>query len=88
MANSVRPTVGNVSMSSFAQSGSATATVVGPMMVGEKNKNVTVQANNYNGQQSSTATTDVVAVWADYGVYDYTTAQNLDANSVNLKDPV
>ena len=74
-------------MSSFAQSGAATATVVGPEMVGEKNKNVTVSATGYNGQQSSTATTDVVAVWADYGIYDYTTSQNLDVNSVNFKEP-
>ena len=86
--SNVRPTVGNVAMSSFAQSGAATATIVGPEMVGEKNKNVTVSANNYNGQQSSTATTDVVGVWADYGLYDYTTAQNLDSNSTNFKDPV
>jgi hypothetical protein len=74
-------------MSSFAQSGAATATVVGPEMVGEKNKNVTVSATGYNGQQSGTATTDVVGVWADYGLYDYTTSQNLDSNSTNFKDP-
>lgn len=86
MANSVRPALTNVSMSSFANSGAATATVVGPEMVGEKNKNVTVQGP-YNAQQSSTATTDVVGVWADYGVYDYTTSQNLDVNSVNFKEP-
>jgi len=78
----------SVAMSSFAQSGAATTTPVSPEMVGEKNKTVTVQANNYNGQQSGTATTDVVGVWADYGHYDYTTAQNLDVNSTNFKDPI
>lgn len=87
MANSVRTLPGNVAMTSFAQSGANTTTVVGPEMVGLKNKNVTVSANNYNGQQSGTATTDVVAVWADYGIYDYTTSQNLDSNSVNFKEP-
>ena len=87
MANSVRPTVASVSMSSFAQSGAATSGNSTNEMVGEKGKAVTVQANNYNGQQSGTATTDVVGVFADYAIYDYTTAQNLDVNSTNFKDP-
>lgn len=87
MANTVRPTLTNVSMSSFAQTGAATSGNANSMF-GEKNKAVTVQANNYNGQQSGTATTDVVGVWADYGLYDYSTSQNLDSNSTNFKDPV
>lgn len=87
MANSVRPTVPNVAMSSFGQSGAATATVVGPEMVGLKNKNVTVQGP-YNAQQSSAATSDVVGVWADYGHYDYTISAPVDVNSTNFKDPV
>jgi hypothetical protein len=56
------------------------------MMVGEKNKTVTDQGP-YNAQQSAAATTDVVAVFADYGVWDYTQNIPLDSNSTNLKDP-
>jgi hypothetical protein len=85
MANTVRVLPGNVAMSSFAQSGAATTTPTSPEMVGEKNKTVTVQGP-YNAQQSSAATSDVVGVWADYGVYDYTIAANLDVNSTNFKD--
>lgn len=86
MANTVRVLPANVAMSSFANSGAATSTVVGPEMVGLKNKNVTLQGP-YAANQSST-TSDVVAVWADYGVYDYTASQNLDVNSTNFKDNV
>jgi len=78
---------GNIAMSSFAQSGSATSTPTSPEMVGEKNKTVTVQGP-YNAQQSGVATSDVVGVWADYGLYDYTQAQNLDVNSTNFKDNI
>lgn len=85
MANSSRPGLTNVSMSSFGQSQGSTTQVSG-MLVGEKPKTVTVQGP-YNAQQSSTATTDVVSVGADYGVYDYTTSQNLDANATNLQSP-
>lgn len=85
MANSTRVLNGNIAMSSFAQSGTSTTQVQG-MMVGEKAKTVTDQGP-YNNQQSGAATSDVVAVWADYGTYDYTTSQNLDVNSTNFKDP-
>lgn len=86
MANTVRTLPSSVSMSSFAQSGAATTTVVGPEMVGEKNKNVTVQGP-YSANQSSAATSDVVGVWADYGIHDYTISQPVDPNSTNFKDP-
>lgn len=78
---------GNIAMSSFGQSQGST-TQVPTMMVGEKNKTVTNQGGPYNAQQSATATSDVVSVGADYGVWDYTQNQALDANSTNLKDPV
>lgn len=86
MSNSLRVLPGNVAMSSFANSGAATTTPTSPEMVGQKNKTVTIQGP-YNAQQSST-TSDVVGVWADYGLYDYTASQNLDVNSTNFKDSV
>lgn len=86
MANSVRPALTNVSMSSFANSGAATTTPAGPEMVGLKNKNVTLQGP-YNGQQASAATSDVIGVWADYSTYDYTISAPVDSNSTNFKDP-
>jgi len=86
MSAAQRPTLTDVTMSSFGQSGSGT-TQVPVMMVGEKVKTVTDQGP-YSGNQSSAATSDVVQVYADYGVWDYTVGQALDANSTNLKDPV
>jgi hypothetical protein len=85
MANSVRVLPTNIAMSSFAQSGAATTTPASPEMVGEKNKTVTVQGP-YSANQSSAATSDVIGVWADYGVYDYTISQAVDVNSTNFKD--
>jgi hypothetical protein len=85
MANSVRVLPGNVAMSSFGQSGTATTQIPGEM-VGEKAKTVTLQGP-YNAQQSSAATGDVVGTWADYSTYDYTISANLDVNSTNFKDP-
>lgn len=85
MANSVRVLPASVAMSSFANSGAATSGNSTSEMTGEKGKAVTVQGP-YNAQQSSAATSDVVGVWADYGLYDYTTSQNLDVNSTNFKD--
>lgn len=85
MANSSRPALTSVAMSSFGQSQGST-TQVPTMMVGEKNKTVTDQGP-YNAQQSSAATTDVVSVGADYGVWDYTISAALDVNSTNFKDP-
>lgn len=82
--NRVLPT--DIAMSSFGQSGTST-TQVPVEMVGEKNKNVTVQGP-YNAQQSAVATTDVIEVWADYGIHDYTQNQFVDSNSTNFKDPV
>jgi hypothetical protein len=75
-------------MSSFANSGAATTTPAGPEMVGEKNKNVTV-SGPYNGVQTGqgVATSDVIGVWADYGVHDFTVSQPVDVNSTNFKDP-
>ena len=79
---------GNIAMSSFGQSQTGSTTVQTPvMMVGEKNKTVTDQGP-YNGQQSAAATTDVVSVGADYGVWDITQNIPLDANSTNLKDAI
>lgn len=86
MAVGSRVLNGNIAMSSFGQSQGST-TQVPVMMVGEKIKTVTDQGP-YNNLQSSAATTDVVSVGADYGVWDYTINQALDANSTNLKDPV
>jgi hypothetical protein len=77
---------GNIAMSSFGQSQGST-TQVPVMMVGEKNKTVTDQGP-YNAQQSAAATSDVVSVGADYGVWDYTQNIALDSNSTNFKDPV
>ena len=71
-------------MSSFSQSGASTSNVA--EMFGEKAKTVTVQGP-YNAVQTSAVTTDVVGVFADYGIYDYTLAANLDVNSTNFKDP-
>lgn len=77
---------GNIAMSSFG--GSQTSlTQVPVMMVGLKNKTVTDQGP-YNAQQAAAATTDVVSVGADYGVYDVTQNFNLDVNSTNFKDPI
>lgn len=78
----------DVAMSSFGQSGLSTTQVTN-QMVGEKVKTVTVQGP-YNAQQtgSSVATTDVIEVWADYGVHDYTTNTFVDPNSTNFKDPI
>ena len=73
MAN--RPALNNVTFSTFAQP-----------LVGEVSKSITVQGP-YNAQQSSAATSDIVTVSADYGVYDTTASLNLDVNSVNWKDP-
>lgn len=74
-----RPAITNVSLSTFSQP-----------MVGQKNKTITIQGP-YNGQQGSAgnndATSDVISVSADYGVYDTTTSSNVDVNSTNLKDP-
>lgn len=75
---------GNIAMSSFGQSQGST-TQVSVMMVGEKNKTVTDQGP-YSGNQSSAATTDVISVGADYGIWDYTQNQALDVNSTNFKD--
>lgn len=86
MAVGSRVLNGNIAMSSFGQSQGST-TQVPVMMVGEKIKTVTDQGP-YSNLQSSAATTDVVSVGADYGVWDYTINQALDANSTNLKDPV
>jgi hypothetical protein len=77
---------GNIAMSSFGQSQTST-TQVPIMMVGEKNKTVTDQGP-YNALQSAAATTDVVSVGADYGIWDYTQNFALDSNSTNLKDPI
>lgn len=77
---------GNIAMSSFGQSQGSTSQVP-VMMVGEKIKTVTDQGP-YSANQSSAATTDVVSVGADYGVWDYTLNQALDVNSTNFKDPV
>jgi hypothetical protein len=74
-------------MSSFGQSQGSTTQVV-QMMTGEKLKTVTNQGGPYNAQQSGTATSDVVSLGADYGVWDYTQNQALDVNSTNFKDPV
>ena len=76
---------GNIAMSSFGQSQGST-TQVAVMMVGEKNKTVTDQGP-YNAQQSAAATSDVVSVGADYGIWDYTQNIPLDSNSTNFKDP-
>lgn len=86
MANSVRPALTNVSMSSFANSGAATSGNSTNEMDGEVNKAVTVQGP-YSANQSSAATSDVLGVWADYGIYDYTISQAVDVNSTNFKDP-
>lgn len=86
MANTVRPALTNVSMSSFGQTGAATAGNANSMF-GEKAKAVTLQGP-YNAQQSSGATTDVIGVWADYSTWDYTLSAAVDTNSTNLKDPV
>jgi len=74
---SARTLPANVTMSTMSQP-----------FVGEKNKSVTVQGP-YNGVQTgqSVATSDVVTVSADYGVFDTTVTQNLDVNSTNFKDP-
>jgi hypothetical protein len=77
---------GNIAMSSFGQSQGST-TQVPVMMVGEKIKTVTDQGP-YSANQSAAATTDVVSVGADYGVWDYTQNIALDANSTNLVSPV
>lgn len=73
-----RPTILNVGLSTWGQpvTGlvSKTYKVTGP----------------FNAQQTaaSVATTDVVSVSADYGIYDTTTSSNLDTNSTNFKDNV
>lgn len=85
MANTVRPTLTNVSMSSFAQSGAATSGNSIQEMDGLVNKAVTIQGP-YSANQSSAATSDVLGVWADYGIYDYTIAAPVDVNSTNFKD--
>lgn len=85
MANSVRVLPGNVAMSSFAQSGAATSGNSTNEMVGEKGKAVTVQGP-YTANQSTAATSDVIGVWADYGIHDYTISQPVDVNSTNFKD--
>lgn len=77
---------GNIAMSSFGQSQGSTSQVT-TMMVGEKNKTVTVQGP-YNAQQSGVSTSDVISVGADYGVWDYTENQAVDSNSTNLVSPV
>lgn len=75
MAN--RPALTNVALSTWGQP-----------VVGLVNKTFKVTGAAYNGQQSSTATSDVVTVSSDYGIYDTTTSQNLDSNSTNFKDNV
>jgi hypothetical protein len=82
----IRVLNGNIAMSSFGQSQTST-TQVPVMMVGEKNKTVTDQGP-YSANQSSAATTDVVSIGADYGVWDVTANQALDSNSTNLVYPV
>lgn len=58
--------------------------------VGEANKNSVVITGPYNGVQTgqSFATSDVLTVDADYGVFNTTRTQNADVNSTNFKDPV
>lgn len=85
MANTVRPTIVDVALSSFAQSASATAIPTQPEMVGQKNKTVAIQGP-YSANQSST-TTDVIGVGADYGLWNYTASAPVDVNSTNFKDP-
>lgn len=79
-----RPLPTDVAMSSFSQSGANSTSNV-PTMFGEVAKTVTIQGP-YNAQQSS-STSEVVQVWADYGLYDATAQGNLDSNSTNFKDP-
>lgn len=75
MAARTLPT--NVAMSNFGQP-----------LVGEKNKTVVV-TGPFNAVQTaqSVATSDVVTVGADYGVFDTTVTQNLVTESTNLRDP-
>lgn len=75
----------DVAMSSFAQSNSQTTANV-PVMYGEVAKTVTL-SGPYNAQQSAGATTDIIQVGADYGIWDYTQNIALDVNSTNFKDP-
>jgi len=77
---------GNIAMSSFGQSQGST-TQVPVMFVGEKIKTVTDQGP-YTALQSAAATSDVVSVGADYGIWDYTQNIALDSNSTNLVSPV
>jgi hypothetical protein len=77
---------GNIAMSSFGQS-QTSLTQVPVMMVGLKNKTVTDQGP-YSANQSGAATSDVVSIGADYGVWDVTINQALDVNSTNFKDPI
>ena len=88
MTATLRSLNGNIAMSSFGQSQTGSTTVqTAVMMVGEKNKTVTDQGP-YSANQSSAATSDIVSVGADYGVWDITLNQALDVNSTNFKDPV
>jgi hypothetical protein len=85
MTTGLRVLNGNIAMSSFGQSQTTTTQVQG-MMVGEKAKTVTDQGP-YSANQSGAATSDVVTVGADYGIWDYSINQALDVNSTNFKDP-
>jgi|HubBroStandDraft_2_1064218.scaffolds.fasta_scaffold1207629_2 hypothetical protein len=88
MSATLRVLNGNIAMSSFGQSQTGSTTVQTPvMMVGEKNKTVTDQGP-YSANQSGAATTDVVSVGADYGIWDITANQAIDVNSTNFKDSV
>lgn len=73
-----RPALTNVVLSSWSKpktNGSATPSIVAGL-------------NSYATLPASVATTDVISVDADYGVYDTTHAGNVDVNATNLKDTI
>lgn len=73
-----RPTLTNVALSTWGQP-----------LAGAKSKTVAVQAGvNSFANLPSIATSDVVSVSADYGIYDTTTSGNLTVEATNFKDNV
>lgn len=75
---SARPILTNVAMS-----------IQGQPLVGEKTKNVTVQASGNAGYAwaTSAASTDAVSISADYGLYDTVQNTNVPAEITNFLAP-
>ena len=70
-----RPAITNVAMSNWGQP-----------FVGQKNKNVSITFVDAQAPASS-ATSDVMTVGADYGIYNTTHAGNYTVDDTNFKDP-